>query len=131
MQERVQAEVKLLEREYDDVTLSEDGSHVIVHNLALPRDYNRDQTDVLLKIPDGYPDTPLDNFWVPAGFRLDGGEQPDRLSTDHLSFDGQSWDRFSWHLEDDSPWRPHADPEEGSNLLTWMHSVEQRLEEGD
>jgi hypothetical protein len=131
MRERVETEVELLRKEYDKVTLSEDGQHVVIHDLPLPPSYDRDTTDVLLVVPSGYPDTPLDNFYVPSGLALENGERPDRMSKGGQSHNGRSWDQFSWHVEDDEDWRPRADPEEGTNLLTWMRGVEERLQEGD
>lgn len=128
MNGRIEEEIELLRDRYGDVTPSDDGQHIVVHNVDVADGWNRDTTDVLIELKNGYPDTPPDNFWVPAGLRPESGGTPGDLSAGHKSYQGESWDRFSWHAED-GDWWPHPDIEDGSNLLTFMGTVEDRLSE--
>lgn len=127
MRDRLEKEIELLRRNYPSVLTGTDEDWVIIDKVPLPTGYNRDVTDVLFFIPSGYPETPPDNFFVPAGLRLEGGGQPDAFNPNHRTHRNEQWDRYSWHL--DNGWSPAASIEEGSNLLTFMGSVEDRLQE--
>lgn len=129
MKDRREREVGLLERQYSAVRHDSNIDWVIVEGVPVEGDFNRDETEVLVDIPSGYPETAPDNFWVPTGIELIGGGQPERCSPEHRTHEGEQWDRFSWHV--DSGWAASEDIEDGSNLLTFMNSVEDRLGEGD
>lgn len=125
MSERLEKELALLGEKYPSVRHDGPNTWVIVEDLPLPNGYNRSATDVLILIPSGYPETPPDNFYVPAGLRIAENGQPDAFNANHREHEGEPWDRYSWH-EDDG-WAPAADIEAGSNLLTFMGTVEERL----
>ena len=129
MKERLEKEVALLQKQYPAVRHDQNLDWVIVEDLPLPDEYNRDTTGVLIFVPSGYPETPPDNFWVPSGLRLANDGQPDAFNPSHRTHEGEEWDRFSWH-EDDG-WAPSEDVEDGSNLLTFMQTVEKRLKEAE
>lgn len=129
MRDRLDQEIALIRKQYPDVRHDQNYDWVIIKDVPLPADYNRDTTDVLIVIPSGYPETPPDNFWVPSGLRLENDGQPDAFNPNHRTQEGEEWDRFSWH-EDDG-WAPTKDIEYGSNLLTFMSTVEERLEEAE
>lgn len=127
MKDRLDEEIALLRKEYQAVRHGENYDWVVVEDVQLPDEYNRDGTDVLVFIPSGYPETPPDNFFVPNGLQLSNGGQIDNFSKNHQTHEGGQWDRFSWHEE--AGWSPSKDVEDGSNLLTFMGTVEDRLEE--
>lgn len=129
MRDRLDQEIALVQKQYPGVRHGQNYDWVVVEDVPLPDDYNRDTTDVLIVIPSGYPETPPDNFWVPPGLRLENGGQPDAFNPNHRTHEGEEWDRFSWH-EDDG-WAPSEDVEEGSNLMTFMSTVEERLKEAE
>ena len=82
-------------------------------------------TDVLILIPSAYPTVPPDNFYVRNGLRLPGGNVPGNYSEEQ-SILGQSWGQFSFHAQ---AWNPTSDISDGDGLLTFMLSVEGRLQE--
>lgn len=125
MSERRRSEIALLREGYPSVRHDDPIEWVIVEDTALPDGYNRSETEILIDLPAGYPQTPPDNFYVPAGLRLADGSQPDAFNPKHRTHVGEQWDRFSWH-EDDG-WSPAPTIENGSNLLTFMATVEERL----
>lgn len=129
MRNRLDQEVALLRKQYPGVRHNQNFDWVVVEDVTLSAGYNRDTTDILLIIPAGYPETPPDNFWVPPGLRLENDGQPDAFNPNHRTHEGEEWDRFSWH-EDDG-WAPSKDVKDGSNLLTFMRTVEERLEEAE
>jgi hypothetical protein len=79
----------------------------IAKDLAVsPTKWDRAQTDLMLRIPNGYPNAGLDMFWVDPPLQLRTGGYPvsaDRFE-DHA---GRRWQRFSRHLA--TPWRPGVD----------------------
>lgn len=127
MRDRLEKEIELLRKAYLSIHNGTEMDWVIIEEVQLPAGYNRDVTDILFFIPSGYPETPPDNFFVPAGLRLEGGGQPGAFNPNHRTHENEQWDRYSWHL--DSGWSPTDSIEDGSNLLTFMGSVEDRLEE--
>lgn len=129
MRDRLDQEIALVRKQYPGVRHDQNYDWVVVEEVPLPADYNRDTTDVLIVIPSGYPETPPDNFWVPSGLRLENDGQPDAFNPNHRTHEGEEWDRFSWH-EDDG-WTPSEDIEDGSNLLTFMSTAEERLKEAE
>lgn len=129
MQVRREKEIELLRRQYAGVRHDPDFQWVIVEGVPVDGDFDRDETEVLFDIPPGYPQTAPDNFWVPDGLELNSGGQPDRYSSENRTHEDKKWGRFSWHEEDG--WAPSDDIEDGSNLLTFMGSVQDRLAEDE
>lgn len=127
MQDRYEEEIELLRQQYPSVEHDEDFNWVLVEEVELSDGWSRDTTKILLFPPSGYPETPPRNFWVPPGLKFEG-QMPGSFNRNHKRHDGQQWDRFSWRVR--SNWTPAATVEDGSNLLTFMNSVEARLEEG-
>jgi len=68
--------------------------------------WDRSQTDLMLRIPNGYPNAGLDMFWVdpPLQFRTGGYPTSADQFENHAS---RRWQRFSRHLA--TPWRPGVD----------------------
>jgi hypothetical protein len=123
--DRRTAEVELLRKKYSKVDAGAQCEWVIVHSVPLGPGWNRAETDVLLILTGAYPETAPDNFYVPAGLRLQGGAVPGSMTPGSFSHQGQMWDTFSWHI--DNGWSPSSDVKGGSNLLGVMREVERRL----
>jgi hypothetical protein len=71
-----------------------------------PTKWDRPQTDLMLRIPNGYPNAGLDMFWVDPSLHLRTGGFP--VSADYFEdLAGRRWQRFSRHLA--TPWRPGVD----------------------
>jgi hypothetical protein len=82
------------------VEVIEDGALcIVIHEYPLPPGYDRATTDLLLRLPAGYPDAQPDMFWCDPPIHLA------ELIETHL---GRQWQRFSRHL---SPgvWTPGVD----------------------
>jgi hypothetical protein len=78
-------------------------------------------TDILLQVPQGYPLSALDMFWVTPGLALADGRQPqnaDQLET----YAGRTWQRFSWHYPPGHRWNPASD-----GLLSHLRFARVRL----
>lgn len=79
----------------------------VAKNLAVSATkYDRAQTDLMLRIPNGYPNAGLDMFWVDPPLQLQTGGYP--VSADRFEdYAGRRWQRFSRHLA--TAWRPGVD----------------------
>jgi Prokaryotic E2 family E len=90
--------------------LAEGGSDqlVMLRGIQLfPGRFDLPATDVLVKLPPGYPATPLDMFWVFPALRYRAGGVPPSADT-YESHEGKAWQRFSRHLPGGA-WRPGID----------------------
>jgi len=128
VEERFLRELELVVQHYGELEHAPDHTWVIVKKFALPPGWNKATTSVLIEIPAGYPATPPDNFYTDSDLLLAGGNPPD-AATSAREFAGRAWRQFSWHLSDATEWQPHADPQLGHNLVTFLSGAEQRLSE--
>lgn len=126
MQDRRQAEIELLRRRYGDLEVGANLDWALFKAFPVPPGWSTKVTELLVMIPQGYPLTPPDNFYVSPGFRLSSGSQAGNFS--EVSLLGRQWGQFSFH-PDKEQWKPSPDILDGHNLLTFMLQVEQRLRE--
>ncbi len=94
--------------------------------------YNKQTTNLLLRVPRSYPDAGLDMFWTDLDLLLVNGSTPNGAQQveQYLSLDvlqdlkGKQWRRFSWHPQfgSASRWNPNLD-----NLLSYLEFVRRRF----
>lgn len=97
---------------------------VVIREYRLPAGYRPDVVDLLLRLPQGFPDVPPDMWWtVPTVQFAATGEQPPQtqLQETHL---GRQWQRWSRHLTP-GQWRPGRD-----SLQTFLRIIRTDLESG-
>lgn len=128
MKERLEAEVELLQSSGWQVEVGPNFDWIVVEEVPLPKGWNRTETDVLVQIEAGYPTTPPDNFYSHSELRLADGSKPGNAPQEK-SIGGRRWLMFSYHLPEG--WDPHAEPEQGHNLLTYLQGVRNRLKEAN
>ena len=70
---------------------------VVMSQWPLPRGFDRDESDLLVRLSPGYPDVPPDMWWFsPPVRRADGRELPaTNVIETHL---GRRWQRWSRHF---------------------------------
>jgi hypothetical protein len=79
------------------VTQEADYTCIVVPGYALPAGYDREKSDLLLRLQGGYPDIPPDMWWFnPPVLRVDHSTIPQTESTEHYL--GRGWQRWSRHL---------------------------------
>lgn len=102
-----------------EVVVSADGkiTNLIIKNYPLPPGFDHDQTDLLVRLPAGFPDTPPDMFWVDPEIKLSKSGDRAPASAHFENYAGRRWQRFSRHLAPGA-WRPGVD-----SLESWMHSI--------
>lgn len=95
---------------------------VVVTGFRLPKGYQVDRSDLLVRLPPGFPDAPPDMWWFDPPLRLaTTGAMPQATeSTEpHL---GRVWQRWSRHFPAGS-WRPGR-----SGLESYLTLVRKDLE---
>jgi hypothetical protein len=94
---------------------------VVIKEFKLPAGYEPATTDLLLRLPPGYPDAPPDMFWCdpPVSFAGNGGVP--KASEVRENYLGRTWQRFSRHLTG-GVWRT------GDNLQTYLKIITKDLE---
>lgn len=78
---------------------------VVLPDFQLPAGFSPRTVELLLLIPFGYPDSPLDMFWVSPHVTLHRAVPAATSDEVHL---GRTWQRFSRHLPPGT-WRPGVD----------------------
>jgi hypothetical protein len=114
------AEVEELRQEGIEIDLFEaDGlANIILRSWPIPSAMNKSSSDVLLRIPMGYPGAKIDMFWTDVDLRLRNGSIP-RSADSIETVANRQWRRFSWHP---NSWNPGID-----NLRTYLEFVLVRL----
>jgi hypothetical protein len=80
---------------------------LIFHEFRLPAGFDREKSDLLLRLQPGYPDVPPDMWWFdPPVRRADG--QPIRQTEIIEHYLGRGWQRWSRHLSA-GQWRSGVD----------------------
>lgn len=91
---------------------------VVIKQFKLPIGYTQETVDLLIIIPQGYPATPLDMFWVVPEVRIASSNSYPVNADVFETYLGQTWQRFSRHYS----WRPYID-----SLASHLNSVQQSL----
>ena len=123
--DRRQREIDLLRERYGEIEQGQDRDWLLFKHFRLPEGWNREETELLVLIPPGYPTTPPDNFYVRSGLRLEDETMPASY-TDVQTVLGESWGQFSFHSKE---WNPSMDLDDGDSLLTFLLAAEHRLKE--
>lgn len=112
-------ELEQLHEQGYEAEVHDDGSLTVVifKKFPLPKGYNKDTTDVLIKVPVSYPNGQLDMFWTEPDLRLASSNGQAATSPEQIL--GRQWLRFSWHPQ---KWNPGRD-----NILTFVEFINRRL----
>lgn len=94
--------------------------YLFIRNFFLPDGYVPERTELLVKLPPGFPDAAPDMFWVYPHVRTTHDVVPQGTSVESLL--GKDWQRFSWHLTPGA-WRPGI-----STLRDFMRCIRSRFE---
>jgi hypothetical protein len=65
---------------------------------ALPPGYDRATADLLVRLPGGYPDVPLDMWWFSPALAVPGGGPIPGTDVTEMHL-GRSWQRWSRHFQ--------------------------------
>lgn len=114
--EQLQCEAQQLQTDGNKITLGQENGVItlVLHEYQLPPGYNKKTTDLLLRIPESYPNGQPDMFWVDEDLTLSNGAVPKKGEVFEAHV-GKKWRRISWHP---AKWNPGAD-----NIYTFLSFV--------
>jgi len=94
---------------------------VVLPRYRLPAGYDRDQSDLLLRLNPGFPDVQPDMWWFDPAVRLRDGRviQATDVTEHHL---GRTWQRWSRHFKA-GQWRSGID-----SLESYLALIRRELE---
>lgn len=100
-------DIERLREEYE-VDVKEEGrfTQVIVRDWTIPSDaYSKERTDVMIRVPQGYPQQHPDWVYVDDDLRLADGGMPKKHNRDRV----EGWLALSWHVNklNDVSWVPY------------------------
>jgi hypothetical protein len=90
---------------------------LVISDFELPKGFEPNRVELLIKLPPRFPDAAPDMFWVYPPVRTAAGNAPRATSNEHLL--GKNWQRFSWHLAAGA-WTPGTS--ELRDFLRCIHS---------
>ena len=94
---------------------------VVMPQWPLPRGFDRDESDLLIRLSPGYPDVPPDMWWFSPPVHLPNGQ--DLPATNAVEgYLGRSWQRWSRHFSG-GQWQSGVD-----GLESFLALVRQNLE---
>lgn len=90
-----------------NITIESNMTCIVFPRYQLPVGYDRDQSDLLIRLSPGYPDVPPDMWWFDPPIRLANGRmvQATEVTEHHL---GRPWQRWSRHFNE-GQWRSGVD----------------------
>jgi len=128
MDERLEQELTLLRKYFEDTAIDDKFRWIKIPNYNLPTGigWNRETIDVCLEVKPGFPGASPYGIYVPSDLRFNGLEPKDWQSSANNcpSFPGK-WGMLSWTPVD--PWLPGSDITTGSNLLNFVLSFKDRF----
>jgi len=106
--------------EYD---ISTDGSFltVVIVSFPLPVGLEPRSSDLLLRLPPGFPDVAPDMFWLDPAVKGSGGSPVPGTESIEQHLSGRMWQRWSRHIA--GQWRPGID-----NLGTYLAYIRRCLD---
>lgn len=122
----------LNEKKFDYKVIGERNSQgklvigIIIQHFKLPEGkYNYNEADLLILLPDGYPDVKIDMFYFNPHLLLNSTGKPVYRADVNHNFNGVAWQRWSKHM-DSKDWRPGVD-----GLHSYLKLVEYVISEAD
>ncbi len=115
---------KALEARHPSAALTElpSGAALVTLDFELPPGWSAAKIVLRFIMPNGYPVTPPDGFWVEPSLTVNGNAPRNIEVNPEIPETSISRQRFSWHIEN-GHWSANRD-----DLFTWLRSCRERLE---
>lgn len=94
---------------------------VVIKDYLLPAGYAISMTDLLVRLPTGFPDAAPDMWWCDPPVMLAAGVAPPNTQATEVHL-GRSWQRWSRHFQP-GQWRPGR-----SGLESYLATIRRDLE---
>ena len=83
---------------FEEIVDGRNKKGIVLPKFSLPaQKYNRNQVDVLIILPSGYPDVAPDMFYLEPWIKLVQGNRYPKAANNPFAFNGRSWQRWSRH----------------------------------
>ena len=116
-------EAYLRNKGYDfEVTVDQGMICVVIKNYPLPAGYEPTSTDLMLRLPGGFPDAQPDMFWCDPPVKSTATDAYPPAADLMESYLGHTWQRFSRHLAA-GVWKPGHD-----SLASYLALIRNDLE---
>lgn len=126
---RLDHDLAAMHREYPSALIGPNRDYFIIPDMRMPPGvYRQTHRRLLVCIPPPYPTAPPDNFFVAWGLALANGGNIGNYSGPVCLY-GEQWGQFSHHI-DAGAWNVSPEPAAGDNLITYLASCIQRLQQG-
>jgi hypothetical protein len=125
--DRIEEELRLLKQYFPEILYREDGRWVLFPRYALPEGrWSVNEVRMAVQFPPGFPGNGPYAFQVSPRLRLANGSPPSNSADSAEPPFGGEWLKFSWSLPE---WRATADIQTGFNMLNFVLTIKNRLEE--
>jgi hypothetical protein len=130
MNERIETELAMLRACWPSLEFVEAGHWLLIPSQRLLDGlWDHAEVEIATQIPPQIPGQAPYGFYVRPGLLTAAGQAPANYTypSDEPPFPGGSWGKFSW-----TPvcWAPQASATAGDNMVSFMHSIAERLREG-
>ncbi len=100
-------DLEFLRRQGYRWSATQEGSYVclVIFGYRLPDGYATAETDLLMRLPAGFPDAAPDMWWCDPWVRLTFTGQPPPNADQTEAYVGRPWQRWSRHFPDASSWK--------------------------
>lgn len=131
MRDRIVKEFDLLKKYYPSAEIKDVGESAWFKITSFPIPdgiWNKNSATICFEAKISYPGTPPYSFYVEGGLRSKEDTRPKDYEEPAVTPFSGTWGRFSW--QHDSSWNPADDLVSGSNLLNFVRSFPDRLNQG-
>ncbi len=97
--------------------------NLVISDYGLPPGYDVTHADLLIRLPNGFPDARPDMFWLSPAVAYQAGAMPPGSEQREVYVE-RTWQRWSRHLNEND-WRPGID-----NLQSYLRFVRTNLQAG-
>jgi len=106
-----------------NASIESDGAnqYLVIPNFGMPNHFKPNAVTFMMILPNGYPISAPDMFWVTPSVKLNGVREPEGASV-YETYLGKTWQRFSWHYQDAQKWQVGV-----SDLLSHILFCQSRL----
>lgn len=108
---------------FPEASLETDGSnqYLVIPGFSIPSHFEPNVVTFMMILPNGYPISAPDMYWVLPKVLVNGIQEPEGASVYETYF-GKTWQRFSWHYQDAQQWQVGV-----SDLLSHIRFCQSRL----
>ena len=106
--------------EFTEVVENRTSALLILNYKLPPHKFDHETVTLLLLLPEGYPDSSPDMFYMNPWIKVQGSTNWPKTASEEKTFLGVSWQRWSSHWSD---WRQGTD-----GIRTWLLKIRAALE---